>query len=34
MDTHHPGDQLTLTVTSAAGGQRQLQVKAIEGPVG
>ncbi|MGW3958232.1 S1C family serine protease [Amycolatopsis sp. NPDC005003] len=34
MDTHHPGDQLTLTVTGAAGGQRQLQVKAVEGPVG
>lgn len=34
MDTHHPGDQLTLTVTGAAGDQQQIQVKAIEGPVG
>ncbi|WP_328618264.1 S1C family serine protease [Amycolatopsis sp. NBC_00355] len=34
MDTHHPGDQLTLTVSDASGAQRQLQVKAIEGPVG
>jgi S1-C subfamily serine protease len=34
MDTHHPGDQLTLTVSNAAGAQRQIQVKAIEGPVG
>ncbi|WIX84940.1 trypsin-like peptidase domain-containing protein [Amycolatopsis sp. DG1A-15b] len=34
MDTHHPGDQLTLTVAGATGGQRQIQVKAIEGPVG
>ncbi|GHG26666.1 MULTISPECIES: S1C family serine protease [Amycolatopsis] len=34
MDTHHPGDQLTVTVTGAAGGQRQLSVKAVEGPVG
>jgi S1-C subfamily serine protease len=34
MDTHHPGDQLTLTVTLATGGQQQIQVKAIEGPVG
>ncbi|MEU5266269.1 trypsin-like peptidase domain-containing protein [Amycolatopsis sp. NPDC021455] len=33
MDTHHPGDQLTLTVTGASGG-RQVPVKAIEGPVG
>ncbi|GLY34423.1 serine protease [Amycolatopsis sp. NBRC 101858] len=34
MDTHHPGDKLTLTVTSAAGGQQQVQVTAAEGPVG
>ncbi|MEU8637502.1 trypsin-like peptidase domain-containing protein [Amycolatopsis sp. NPDC048633] len=34
MDTHHPGDKLTLTVTSAAGGQQQIQVTAAEGPVG
>jgi S1-C subfamily serine protease len=34
MDTHHPGDQLTLSVNSAAGGQQQIPVKAIEGPVG
>jgi S1-C subfamily serine protease len=34
MDTHHPGDQLTLTVTDASGAQRQVPVKAIEGPVG
>ncbi|MDS0132121.1 MULTISPECIES: trypsin-like peptidase domain-containing protein [unclassified Amycolatopsis] len=34
MDTHHPGDQLTLTVTRATGGQQQIQVKAIEGPTG
>ncbi|KDN20569.1 S1C family serine protease [Amycolatopsis rifamycinica] len=34
MDTHHPGDQLTVTVTGASGGQRQLRVKAVEGPVG
>lgn len=34
MDTHHPGDKLTLTVTSAGGGQQQVQVTAAEGPVG
>jgi S1-C subfamily serine protease len=34
MDTHHPGDQLTLTVSDASGAQQQLQVKAVEGPVG
>lgn len=34
MDTHHPGDKLTLTVTSASGGQQQVQVTAAEGPVG
>ncbi len=34
MDTHHPGDKLTLTVTGASGGQRQVQVTAAEGPVG
>lgn len=34
MDTHHPGDKLTLTVTAASGGQQQLQVTAAEGPVG
>jgi len=34
MDTHHPGDQLTLTVTDASGAQQQVPVKAIEGPVG
>lgn len=34
MDTHHPGDALTLTVTDASGAQQQLQVAAIEGPVG
>ncbi|MDQ7803728.1 trypsin-like peptidase domain-containing protein [Amycolatopsis sp. A133] len=34
MDTHHPGDELTLSVTGAAGGRQQVQVKAIEGPVG
>ncbi|MGW4526735.1 S1C family serine protease [Amycolatopsis sp. NPDC004378] len=34
MDTHHPGDQLTLTVSDASGAQQQIQVKAIEGPVG
>jgi S1-C subfamily serine protease len=34
MDAHHPGDELTLTVVDASGGQRQVQVKAIEGPVG
>ncbi|WP_410588079.1 S1C family serine protease [Amycolatopsis sp. lyj-23] len=34
MDTHHPGDQLTLTVAGADGGQQQVQVKAIEGPTG
>ncbi|MFI5587483.1 trypsin-like peptidase domain-containing protein [Amycolatopsis sp. NPDC051758] len=34
MDTHHPGDQLTLTVSNAGGAQQQVQVKAIEGPVG
>src|SRR4051812_36034739 len=34
MDTHHPGDKLTLTITSAAGGEQQLQVTAAEGPVG
>ena len=34
MDTHHPGDQLTLTVSGASGAQQQIQVKAIEGPVG
>ncbi len=34
MDTHHPGDQLTLTVTLATGGQQQIPVKAIEGPTG
>jgi S1-C subfamily serine protease len=34
MDTHHPGDKLTLTVTSAAGGQQQVSVTAAEGPVG
>jgi S1-C subfamily serine protease len=34
MDTHHPGDQLTLTVSGASGAQQQLQVTAAEGPVG
>jgi S1-C subfamily serine protease len=34
MDTHHPGDQLTLSVTDAGGTPQQVQVKAIEGPVG
>lgn len=34
MDTHHPGDQLNLTVSNAGGAQRQVQLKAIEGPVG
>lgn len=34
MDTHHPGDQLTLTVSDASGAQHQLQVTAAEGPVG
>ncbi|MCR6485728.1 S1C family serine protease [Amycolatopsis sp. OK19-0408] len=34
MDTHHPGDQLTLTVSNAGGAQQQVRVKAIEGPVG
>ncbi|WP_410568235.1 S1C family serine protease [Amycolatopsis sp. cmx-4-61] len=34
MDTHHPGDQLTLTVAGADGGQQQIQVKAAEGPTG
>jgi len=34
MDTHHPGDQLTLTVTDGSGAQQQVPVKAIEGPVG
>ncbi|MFJ7216242.1 S1C family serine protease [Amycolatopsis sp. NPDC098790] len=34
MDTHHPGDKLTLTVTDASGAQQQLQVTAAEGPVG
>ena len=34
MDTHHPGDALTLTVNRATGGRQQIQVKAIEGPVG
>ncbi|MEU0529679.1 S1C family serine protease [Amycolatopsis tolypomycina] len=34
MDTHHPGDELTLTVTDASGAQQQVKVKAIEGPVG
>jgi S1-C subfamily serine protease len=34
LDTHHPGDQLTLTVSDAAGGQRQVPVEAVEGPVG
>ncbi|HEY3465264.1 MAG TPA: trypsin-like peptidase domain-containing protein [Amycolatopsis sp.] len=34
MDTHHPGDRLTMTVTNASGTQRQVQVKAAEGPVG
>ncbi|MEV4150652.1 trypsin-like peptidase domain-containing protein [Amycolatopsis sp. NPDC049691] len=34
LDTHHPGDKLTLTVTDASGAQQQLQVTAAEGPVG
>ncbi|WP_410674924.1 S1C family serine protease [Amycolatopsis sp. cmx-4-68] len=34
MDTHHPGDKLTLTVSDASGAQQQLQVTAAEGPVG
>ncbi|MEV6648271.1 trypsin-like peptidase domain-containing protein [Amycolatopsis sp. NPDC051371] len=34
MDTHHPGDKLTLTVADASGGQRQVQVTVAEGPVG
>ncbi|MEU4254482.1 trypsin-like peptidase domain-containing protein [Amycolatopsis sp. NPDC026612] len=34
MDTHHPGDQLALTVTDASGAQQQVPVKAAEGPVG
>ncbi|MGK3204606.1 S1C family serine protease [Amycolatopsis sp. MEPSY49] len=34
MDTHHPGDKLTLSVTDASGAQQQLQVTAAEGPVG
>ncbi|WIY06374.1 trypsin-like peptidase domain-containing protein [Amycolatopsis mongoliensis] len=34
MDTHHPGDKLTLTVSDASGGQQQVQVTAAEGPVG
>lgn len=34
MDTHHPGDKLTVTVTGAGGGQQQVQVTAAEGPVG
>ncbi|MEU7783164.1 trypsin-like peptidase domain-containing protein [Amycolatopsis sp. NPDC049159] len=34
LDTHHPDDQLTLTVTTAGGAQRQVPVTAIEGPVG
>ncbi len=34
MDTHHPGDKLTLTVTDASGAQQQVPVTAAEGPVG
>ncbi|MFJ1761151.1 trypsin-like peptidase domain-containing protein [Amycolatopsis sp. NPDC088138] len=34
MDTHHPGDQLTLTVSGASGASQQLPVTAAEGPVG
>ncbi|SFW69675.1 S1C family serine protease [Amycolatopsis australiensis] len=34
MDTHHPGDELTLTVSDASGGQQQVKVTAAEGPVG
>jgi S1-C subfamily serine protease len=34
MDTHHPGDQLTVTVSDASGAQQQLKVTAAEGPVG
>lgn len=34
MDTHHPGDKLTLTVTTAAGQQQSVTVVPTEGPIG
>jgi S1-C subfamily serine protease len=34
MDTHHPGDKLTLTVTTSAGQQQSVTVTPTEGPIG
>jgi S1-C subfamily serine protease len=34
MDTHHPGDKLTLTYTDSAGQQHTTTVTTIQGPVG
>ena len=34
MDTHHPGDRLTLTIGGADGGQNSVTVVPIKGPVG
>ena len=34
MDTHHPGDRLTLTITGATGAQDSVTVVPIKGPVG
>ncbi|GAA3579768.1 hypothetical protein GCM10022222_75730 [Amycolatopsis ultiminotia] len=34
MDQHHPGDKLTLTVVSATGGQHDVTVTPVQGPVG
>jgi len=34
MDTHHPGDKLTVTYTDTAGAQHTATVTTIQGPVG
>jgi S1-C subfamily serine protease len=34
MDTHHPGDQLTLTIVNASGAQQNVNVTPVNGPVG
>ncbi|HKN51671.1 MAG TPA: trypsin-like peptidase domain-containing protein, partial [Amycolatopsis sp.] len=34
MDTHHPGDRITVTLVDASGAQQQVTVTPITGPVG